>query len=198
MNEKGVNRPLSPVSTDEFVRGERHGSRKDEGVSRRGANRWHNIIASNLAIAIGSRLHGHKCEIYLSGMRVKLRNDFLCYPDVVVVSGEPTFTDQNMEILRNPTLVVDILSHATSTPEKSRKLESFLESESIRECLFIKESEMRAEHYFRQNPKQWIYRIYNERDDVITLDSISCKISVAELYSQVKLPQPEFSSRAVN
>lgn len=198
MNEKGINRPLSPVSTSGFARGDRHSGRKDEGAPRRGSNRWHNIIVSNVAIGIGARLHGHKCEIYASGMRVNLRNDFLCLPDVVIVSGEPTFTDQTMEILRNPTLVVDILSHAASTPDKSRKLESFLESDSIRECLFIKEDEMRVEHYFRQNPKQWIYRIYNERDDVITLESINCKLSVAEVYSQVKLRQPEFSSRAVN
>jgi hypothetical protein len=35
---------------------------------------------------------------------------------------------------------------------------------------------MRIEHYARQNAKQWIYRIYNERDDVISLESINCKL----------------------
>lgn len=198
MNEKAINQPRSGASADDFFRAERNGGQKGEGSQQLGANRWHNIIASNLVIGIGSRLHGHKCEIYISGMRVKLKNDFMCFPDVVIVSGEPSFTDQNMEILRNPTLIVDIFSHVTSSPDKSRKLESFLESESIKECLFIKEDEMRVEHYFRQNAKQWIYRIYNERDDVISLESINCKISVAEVYSQIKLRQPEFSSRAVN
>ena len=198
MNEKAINEPRSGGSADEFFRTERHGGRKNEAQVQLGANRWHNIIASNLAIGVGTRLHGHKCEIYVSGMQVKLKNDFVCLPDMVVISGEPSFTDQNMTILRNPTLVADIFSHSTATPEKSRKLENFLESDSIKECLFIKESEMRIEHYFRQNAKQWIYRIYNERDDVISLESINCKISVAEIYSQVKLRQPEFSSRAVN
>jgi Uma2 family endonuclease len=57
---------------------------------------------------------------------------------------------------------------------------------------------MRVEHYARQNAKQWIYRIYNERDDVISLDSINCKVSLAEVYSQVKVRGAELSSKAVN
>ena len=62
----------------------------------------------------------------------------------------------------------------------------------------IREDEMRIEHYSKQNPKQWLYKIYNERDDVISLDSINCKISLQEIYSQVKLRHTEFSSKAVN
>ena len=58
--------------------------------------------------------------------------------------------------------------------------------DSIRECLFVKADEMRVEHYAKQTIKQWVYRIYNIREDVISLDSINCKISIAEIYSQIK------------
>ena len=57
---------------------------------------------------------------------------------------------------------------------------------------------MRVEHYARQNAKQWIYRIYNERDDVISLDSINCKMSLSEVYAQLKTKPAELSSKAVN
>jgi hypothetical protein len=57
---------------------------------------------------------------------------------------------------------------------------------------------MRIEHYAKQSPKQWMYRIYDERDDVISLDSINCKISLVEIYAQIKLGESELSSRAVN
>ena len=57
---------------------------------------------------------------------------------------------------------------------------------------------MRIEHYARQNPKQWVYRIYNERDDVISLDSIQCKVSLSDIYAQIKFRESELSSRAVN
>ena len=59
-------------------------------------------------------------------------------------------------------------------------------------------TEICPEHYARQNAKQWIYKIYNERDDVISLDAINCKISLQEVYAQIKFRQAEFSSKAVN
>lgn len=167
-------------------------------LAKAGANRWHNLIASNITIAIGSRVHGSKSEVYVNGMRVQLKNNCVCYPDVVIVSGEPVFADQNADILQNPTVVVEIISSTTNLTDKGQKLESYLAMESVRECVLLRADEMRVEHYARQNAKQWIYRIYNERDDVITLDSINCKISLAEVYSQINLKQAELSSKAVN
>ena len=90
------------------------------------------------------------------------------------------------------------VSAGADTTEKSQKLESYLALDSIKECLQIKADEMRVEHFSKQNPKQWIYRIYNERDDVITLESIGVKISLAEIYAQVNIRQAELSSRAAS
>jgi Uma2 family endonuclease len=114
------------------------------------------------------------------------------------VSGEPTFADSKDDILLNPTVIMEIFSNVTDPSEKSRKLESYLGLESIRECLQIRADEMRVEHYSKQNPKQWLYRIYNEREDVLSLDSLNIKMSVAEIYSQVKVRNAELSSSAVN
>jgi Uma2 family endonuclease len=81
---------------------------------------------------------------------------------------------------------------------KTAKLESYLAMDTIKECLMLKADEMRAEHYSKQNAKQWTYRIYNEKDDVVSLDSVSCKMSLSEVYSQINVRPAEFTSRAVN
>jgi Uma2 family endonuclease len=203
MNEKVFGQPAKKTSVDDYLTTERHSSVRHEFVEgrvipRSGSNRWHNLLAANTAIALGSRMHGNKTEIYISNMRVKLKNNFVCYPDVVVVNGEPTFADPNQDLLLNPTVVVEIVSNQTNSSDKTSKLESFLAMESIKEVILLKEEEMRVEHYARQNAKQWIYRIYNERDDVISLESINCKVSVSEVYAQVKTKQTELSSKAVN
>ncbi len=65
------------------------------------------------------------------------------------------------------------------------ELECYLAMDSIREYLLVKEDEMRVEHYAKQNLKQWIYRIYNDREEIISLESINCKISVTEIYAQI-------------
>ncbi len=195
MNEKGLNQAVNKGTSEDFVGNFGGGGKL---LARSGSNRWHNLIVANTAIAAGSKMHGHKSEIYISNMRVKMANNYVCYPDIVIVNGEPKFADANADLLLNPTVVVEIFSSTTNTADKTKKVESFLEMESIRECLLLKEDEMRVEHYARQNAKQWIYRIYNERDDVVSLDSINCKVSLSEVYAQIKFRQAEFASRAVN
>ena len=203
MNDKVFGQNAKKTSVDDYLNTERHSSARHDFVdgrviARAGGNRWHNVLTANTAIALGSRMHGHKSEIYISNMRVKLKNNYICYPDVIVVNGEPTFADQNSDLLLNPTVIVEIFSNQTNSSDKTNKLESYLAMETIKEFVLLKEEEMRVEHYARQNAKQWIYRIYNERDDVISLESINCKVSVSEVYSPVKTKQTELSSKAVN
>ncbi|MCY7374758.1 MAG: Uma2 family endonuclease [Pyrinomonadaceae bacterium] len=160
------------------------------------SNRMNNIIATNVTIAIGSRIQGQKSEIYVNDMPVKLDAKHICYPDVVVVSGVPQFVDKECDMLVNPTVAFDIFSKNTSFQDKTEKLECYLAMGSIREYVLIKEDEMRVEHYSKQNAKQWIYKIYNERDDVISVDSINCKISIAEIYAQVKFVGGEAQAKS--
>lgn len=200
MNEKAIGQAAKSGSVEDFP-GTKRSVAESAGsgvLGHSGSNRWHNLIVSNVAVGLGSRMHGHKNEIYISNMRIKLRNGLVCYPDIAIVAGEPSFSDQRSDVLLNPTVIVDIFSGDSDSMEKTRKLESFLESESVKEVFLIKQEEMRIEHFARQNQKQWIYRIYNERDDVASLDSVNCKISLQEVYANIKFRQAEFSSKAVN
>jgi Uma2 family endonuclease len=131
-------------------------------------------------------------------MQVEMGTRSVCYPNLVIVNGEPQFGNGRSDVLRNPSLIVEVVSSASRSTEGMRKLEGFLAIPSIKEILLINQNEMRVEHYAKQNPKQWVYRIYDERDDVISLDSIACKISLVEIYTQVKLGESELSSKAVN
>ncbi|MEO7658091.1 MAG: Uma2 family endonuclease [Pyrinomonadaceae bacterium] len=162
------------------------------------ANRWHNLITTNFAIAIGSRVHRSTCEVYANDMQVRIGKNSICFPDIVVVNGEPAFGDDKEELLINPTVLIEIFSRDYKSTDRTQKLEGFLAILKIKECLLVNENEMRVEHYARQNAKQWIYRIYNERDDIISLDSINCKLSMAEVYAQVKLKESALSSKAIN
>jgi len=203
MNEPVLNQTAGKPTADKFPANERAAPARQDlsntrSAARQGSNRWHNLISTNAAVALGSRIQGNRAEIYVNGMCVQLRNNLLSYPNVVIVTGEPAFTDSNVDVLKNPTIVMEVFSSAVDSAEKSQKLESYLALESIKECFQIKADEMRVEHFSKQNPKQWIYRIYNEREDVISLESIGVKLSLAEIYAQVNIRQAELSSKAAN
>ncbi|MDQ3062333.1 MAG: hypothetical protein M3R14_05645 [Acidobacteriota bacterium] len=55
----------------------------------------------------------------------------------------------------------------------------------------IEQTKIRVEHYIKQTPTQWLLRIYENAAETITLDSINCKIMVADIYAQVKFEAAE-------
>lgn len=200
MSEKAMNQSTKAAASSFMTTAARNNNSPSgaQVIGHAGSDRWHNLIVSNIAIAIGSRMHGHKSEIYIGNMHVKLSSGLSCFPDLTLVTGEPNFADQSSTTLLNPTVIIDVFSSSSNSLEKTRKLENFLEMPSIKECLLVKQDEMRCEHYARQNQKQWIYRIYNERDDVISVDSINCKLSLQEIYAHINFRSAELSSKAVN
>lgn len=202
MNEKNVFQKERNYTADEYLKMERRSANKHEFLDGKilataGSNRTHNLIVTNTVISIGSRTRGQKCEIYSSNMCVRLNEKRFCYPDAILVA-EPAFTDSESNVLVNPTIIVEIFSNGAQFQDKRDKLESYLAMDSIRECLLVKEDEMRVEHYAKQNAKQWIYKIYNDREDIITLDSINCKISLAEIYAQIKFSGAVVRTQSVN
>lgn len=203
MSEKILSQTEKNYTAEEYLKMERRQANKHEFsngkiLATAGSTRRHNLIGTNTTIAVGGRLRGHKCEIFANDMRVRLGDNRFCYPDVIVVSGESSFADNEFDVLLNPTIVIEIFSNPTGQNDKTEKLESYLAMDSVRECLLVKEDDMRVEHYAKQSPKQWIYRIYNDREDIITLDSVGCKVSLAEIYAQIKFDGAQAKSQAVN
>ena len=203
MNDRNTAQAEKRYSAEDYQSMERRSATRHEFfdgkiLATAASNRFNNLIATNVTIAIGSRLQGQKSEIYVNDMRVKLSPKHFCFPDVVIVSGVPSFIDNAYDTLVNPTVAFEIFSKTTSFQDKTERLECYLALDSIREYLLVKEDEMRVEHYFKQNPKQWIYRIYNSREDIVSIDSINCKISLAEIYAQIKFGQADVKSQTVN
>jgi Uma2 family endonuclease len=191
MSEKILTQTEKTYTAEDYLKFERRDAGKQEYsngnvLNSSGSSRRHNLIGSNTTIAIGSRVRGHKCEVYVNDMRVKLAPHNYCYPDVVVVNGEPNFEGKELDILLNPTVIVEIMSKSTLNHDKTEKLDRYLAMESVKEIMLVKEEDMRVEHYFKQTINQWTYKIYGNREDVISIESINCKISLSEIYSQIK------------
>ena len=190
MNEKILPQTERKYTVEEYLRlekkdGKRHEYANGKILTKSGSGRKHNLICSNMTIAIGSRVVGQKFEVYVNGMRVQLNSRNFCYPDLIVVGSNPKFDSQEPDVLLNPSVIIEVSSQATSTRDKTEKLEGYLAMESVRDCLLVKEDSLKVEHYAKQSPKMWMYKIYDGRDDIVSLDSINCKISVAEIYSQI-------------
>lgn len=191
MSQRKLAESKKYYTVEEYLAFERKSEEKHEYsggkiIAMAGASREHNLIGTNIGTEIRFRLKGKPCETYISDMRVRVKSNRYCYPDVVIACDKPQFADDDFDILLNPVIVVEILSASTKFRDKTEKLEEYRKIDSLKECLLIEQSKIFIEHYIKQTPNQWLLRIYENADEILNLESIGCEIPLSDIYLQVE------------
>src|SRR3954469_2694994 len=141
------NRPR--VSEAEYLQTERQLETKNEFFdgeifAMAGGTSAHSLIATNLAMALGSRLKGSGCLTYNSDLRLKVEaTGLFTYPDISVVCGGARFLDEQEDTLLNPSVVVEVLSDSTEAYDRGKKFEHYRQIASCQEYLLVSQKEPR-------------------------------------------------------
>ena len=82
----------------------------------------HGVVSGNVITALNNALEGKPCSVTTSDVRlaVDLESHYT-YPDVMVVCGEPVFTTRSAHTVRNPVVIVEVLSPSTERADRGRK-----------------------------------------------------------------------------
>ncbi len=94
-----------------------------------------------------------------------------------------------LEVLINPSLIVEVLSPSTADFDLSDKFTYYKSIESFTEYLLVDQDKPHVVLYTKQNADAWLHREYNDLNDKIYLSSVDCEISVAEIYLDVEFPK---------
>jgi Uma2 family endonuclease len=93
---------------------------KGEMFSMPGASRWHDWINTQLLLPVASLLRGKGRAAFSANVRVLAEPGGLyTYRDLSVVCGAPKFVDCEFDTLKNPTLLVEILSPGTEAYDRA-------------------------------------------------------------------------------
>ncbi len=113
----------------EFVNG--------EIVAMSGASIELGRIQTNTLVALATRVPP-PCEVFGSDLRILLEETGLyAYPDASVVCGAPDVTETNPPSVRNPRLVVEVLSESTATYDLAVKGAHYRHRASLDAILFV-------------------------------------------------------------
>jgi Uma2 family endonuclease len=157
-----------------------------EVVAMTVASEAHNLINVNLITTLRNQLRGRPCKVYPSDMRVKVVAPRLyTYPDISVVCGDVQFSDDPLDTLLNPTLIIEILSPSTERYDRGRKFQDYRELASLREYVLVAQDGPIIERYFRQDDGVWQLTDARGLDASLELVSIDCALKLAEVYEQV-------------
>ena len=163
----------------------RHELWRGEMFAMVGASWAHNLVTTNLVVALHAALRGTQCRAVSSDLEVHvpLKQGFV-YPDVVVVCDPPRFFDECNDVVENPVLVAEILSPGTERFDRGDKADGYRSIPSLRTIVFLSQEERIVECYERLDADSWRLRVY-KGDARLELDSLRCAIALADLYEGV-------------
>ena len=189
--------PTPALSEEDYLVYERASTIRHEYYRGRiyamtGAKEPHNLIAGNTIATLHSQLRRKPCRVYPSDMRIKvLRTGLNTYPDVVIVCGQPEFTDAIHDTLTNPTIIVEILSASMERYDRGLKFENYRTIETLRDYLLIAQDHYHVEHYVRQANGQWLLTEAAQLEDAIDLQSIECTLRLEDVYEKVEIERDD-------
>jgi Uma2 family endonuclease len=179
---------------DYLVLERRAGTRSEyldgEMYAMAGASHEHNVIVTNVVAALRPQLRGKGCTLYANDMRVRTPTDFLAYPDVIVLCGEKRFDDPRRDTVLNPTVIFEVLSESTQEYDRGTKLAHYREIPALAEVLLIAQDRPHVEHYLRQAADRWLLTEIHDRQHILDLSSVGCKLALVDVCEEVLEAQP--------
>lgn len=150
-----------------------------------GASREHNLVSVNICRELSLRLKDRPCEVYINDMRARAAEsrDYF-YPDVVLVCDQPEFEDEKLDILLNPSLLIEVLSPSTEAYDRGGTFARYRKIPSVREYLLVSQDQARIERYVRQGD-HWLMTETVGLEASMVLETVECTLALGEVYDKV-------------
>ena len=159
----------------EFVRG--------EVFAMAGAGEAHVTSAGNVYRALRQHLHGSPCRTFITDMKLHAEaNDAFYYPDVMVTCS--TADAASPLVKREPVLLVEVLSPATSAYDRGDKFAAYRRLPSLYEYLLIDPTSRRCDLYRKGEDGLWVLHPYEPGQD-LRLASVELTLGAAALWDEV-------------
>lgn len=179
--------PLETMSYAEYLQleartGLRHEYLRGEAFAMTGGSVRHAQLASNLFLALGRLVAGQPCQVFGSDLKIRHEdNEFASYPDLSVVCRELERAPDDPNAVRNPVLIVEVLSESTEGRDRGVKAAHYRRIPALREYLLVSQAEPRLELYRRNAADRW--ELYEAGPgESLELESVAGRITVDEVY----------------
>lgn len=150
-----------------------------------GAKQAHNVVTSNIVVALAPRAKAGGCRTTSSDTAVRTGPNGVRYPDVVVDCGP---RDPSALAAIQPTVVVEVSSPGTSMIDVSDKLDEYRRHRDIRVIMLVDPDTVSVKVYRRITTDAWDWASekYETLDDVVRLPEIGADLALSEIYDTLE------------
>lgn len=154
-----------------------------------GGTNAHNLVASNLLVALATRLRPGPCRAYNSDTKIRIRlpgHTRFYYPDVSVVCQSNPADDHWQDL---PVLVAEVLSAGTRRTDLSEKKEAYLALPSLSTYLMV-ETTTPAWVLLRRTDQGFVRELCSGLDAVCKLPELGLDLPLREVYDGLEFDAP--------
>ena len=185
----------SYISPEEYLLLEEHATTKHEyldGViydwqgggpkAMAGGSKEHNRVSINVCVALRSQLKGGPCDVFIADVKVATSDAFF-YPDVVVTCSAAD--KANPLLVKEPAIVVEVLSQSTELFDRGDKFKTYRAFDSLQAYVLVSPERRTIEVFARNNgwaassDAQWT-RLSGE--EVLQLDALDLKLLASDVF----------------
>lgn len=182
--------PKKYYSVEEYLEMETYSLEKHEYYdgeifAMAGGTLDHSLLCNNMGIVLGNALRkkNKPCRVYNSDLKIAVSERKFLYPDASVVCGKAEQYSNMPHAVKNPILIVEVLSESTALYDREDKFQSYQTIASFQEYVLISQDKILVEVFFKElGTNFWQYRTNKNLNDTIVLKSIDVEILLEELY----------------
>lgn len=160
--------------------------RDGEIVQMTGGTIDRNRITGNIYAWLKYALRGNNAEAFTNDLRLWIpRYRRGTYPDVMVISGQPVFSEGRQDEILNPVLIVEVLSKSTEDFDRENKFRFYRSISEFREYVLVDQYEFLVEQYIKNESGQWLFQEYEGENHTVSFTSVGVQMSVSDIYEAV-------------
>ena len=167
--------------------------RDGEIIPMTGGTTDHNEISGNFYTNLKFGLRKQNYRVYIADVRLWIpRYRIYTYPDVMLIQGEPIYTDKGTTTVMNPVLIAEVLSPSTQNYDQGDKFAYYRSIPEMKEYILISQKRYHVMQHTKTEAG-WLLTEYETEDAVIKLASVDLEIELLDLYTGVDFNQTERS-----
>ena len=164
----------------------KHEYHDGEIIEMTGGSINHNSILINLIVLLKLALRGTNYRLQSSDLRLWIpQYNRGLYPDLMIIAGEPLFSDNRNDEILNPCVIIEVLSPSTSGYDRGDKFRYYRSIPQLNQYLLVSQEEILIESYSKTSENNWLLQEYTPARGIISLDSLGISLNLVDIYEGV-------------
>ncbi|MFT5617116.1 MAG: Uma2 family endonuclease [Arenicella sp.] len=161
-------------------------------IDMAGGTAPHSKICNNVSFALTLGLKDKKCSSYNSDLKILAEKvNSYYYPDASVICGELEFDAERKDIVKNPTVIVEVLSKSTALFDRTEKFWNYRTIPTFKEYVLISQDKPLVEVFCKNDENKWVLTDVYGLEDSILLESIGVELKLEDVFDKVDFEESE-------